>query len=348
MVNTKDGRETLLADSTASEYWAAVSPDGKSVAYQSVAKANRPFSGSISAKTVSAAGNPLTVSANGFSPVWSKNGEWIVFFKRAEKDMEIWRVGPGGGDARKLTSDGVQSPAYVSTPYLKVGINQLIFPPNGDAVAYAAERNSVSNIWLAAFDGQRDETLTDNKDQAEKLCCPAWTPDGKYFVVSSTYISTEPTRSTTYRLWLYAADQSAKKMIFESKEQIRFLGIGNGGKDAVVAVIPNSTVSTPTPDTIRIELVSLDTGANLDVNNLSKAYSHNIHLSPDGKLIAFVSRTDNVSEIWTVSVSGGVPQKLITENDPKVFISNLSWSPDGKSIVFGRQTQNSLLSMLVK
>ena len=155
-------------------------------------------------------------------------------------------------------------------------------------------------------------------------------------------------RSTTNRLWLYAADQSDKKMLFESKEQIRFLGISNNGKDAVAAIIPNSTVSTPTPDSIRIKLVSLETGAISDVNNLSKAYSHNIHLSPDGKLIAFVSRTENVSEIWTIPVSGGIPQKLLTEVDPKVFISNLSWSTDGKSIVFGKQTQNSLLSMLVK
>ncbi len=347
-VNAKDGRETLLADGTESEYWAAVSPDGKSAAYQSVAKTNRPFSGSISAKNISVAGNPLTVAANGFSPVWSKNGEWIVFFKRAEKDMEIWRVGPGGGDAQKLTSDGVQSPSYVSTPYLKIGTNQLICPPDGDAVAYAAVRNGVSNIWRTTLDGQRNEPITDNKDQAEQLCCPAWTPDGKYLVVSSVHTSTESTRPTTNRLWLYAADQSSKKMLFESKEQIRFLGITNNGKDAVAAIIPNSTVSTPTPDSIRTKLVSLETGVSSDVNNLSKAYSHNIHLSPDGKLIAFVSRTDNVSEIWTIPVSGGVPQKLLAENDPKVFISNLSWSKDGKSIVFGKQTQNSLLSMLIK
>ncbi len=347
-VNIKDGRETLLADSTESEYWAAVAPDGKSVAYQSVAKANRPFSGSIFAKNISAAGTSLNVAANGFSPIWSKNGEWILFFKRAEKDMEIWRVGPGGGDALKISSDGVQSPDYVSTPYLKVGINQLICPPNGDAVAYAATREGVSNIWRATFDGRQNELLTDNKDQTERLCCPAWTPDGKYFVVSSVHTSTESPNSTTNRLWLYAADRSGKKILFESKEQIRFLGIASNGKDAVAAIIPNSTVSTPTPDSIHIKLVSLETGAISDVNNLSKAYSHNIHLSPDGKLIAFVSRTENVSEIWTIPVSGGVPQKLLAENDPKMFISNLSWSTDGKSLVFGRQTQNSLLSMLVK
>jgi Tol biopolymer transport system component len=137
-------------------------------------------------------------------------------------------------------------------------------------------------------------------------------------------------------------------MIFESREKIRFLGIGNSGKDAVIAFMPDSTVSTPTPDLIYINLVSLETGANSRVNTLSNAYFHNIHLSPDGKTIAFVSRRENVSELWVVPVVGGTPRKLTAENNPKVFMSSLSWSPDGKSIVFGKQSQNSLLSMLIK
>ncbi|MDQ6785210.1 MAG: protein kinase [Acidobacteriota bacterium] len=354
MVNVEDGRESLLADSMASEYWAAVSPDRKSVAYQSVTKANRPFSGSINVKPISdkATTAPLTVSANGFSPVWSKDNSWIAFFRRTEKDLEVWRVESNGGDARKLASGGVQSLPYMTMPYLKTGINQLISPPNssGDGIAYAAKRDGKSNIWLVTPDGLRDAPLTSNEDAAELLCCPAWTPDGKYFVVSSTYNSS--TRPNTNRLWLYAADNSEKKMIYESREKFRFLGIGNGGKDAVIAILPDSNISTPTLDSIYLNLVSLETGANLRVNTLNNAYSHNIHLSPDGKAIAFVTRRENVSEVWVVPVSSSSsnaqPRKIITENNPKVFISSLSWSPDGKSIVFGKQSQNSLLSMLIK
>ena len=346
MVDTEQLKESLLADSTAAEYWAAVSPDGKSIAYQAVSKVNRPFSGSINITTLSGDRKNSIISASGFSPAWSKNGEWVTFFKRSDKEIEIWRVNPNGGDELKLTSGGIQTPGYTSMPYLKIGTNQLTFPPDLDAVAYAARRDGKSNIWLVSPDGLRDETLSGNEDPNETLCCPAWTPDGKYFVVASTYNSPGTDRSNINRLWLYKTDKSVKKVIFESKDDIRFLGIENGGKDAVVAVVPISKVFTPTPESIFIYLVSLETGASSKVNTLSGAYSHNIHLSPDGKSIAFVSRREKVTEIWTVPVRGGVPRKLIVENDPKTFISNLSWSPDGRSIVFGRQSQNSLLSML--
>ncbi len=348
LVNLADGHETLLADSTASEYWATLAPEVKSVAYQSVAKANRPFSGAIAVKSIPETGTALTISPNGFAPVWSKNGKWLTFFKRSEREIEIWGVEATGSDARKLASGGIQSVAYTAMPFLKIGINQLISSPNSDAVAYAAKRDGKSNIWLVSANGEQDEQLTSNEDTSELLCCPSWSSDGKYLVVSSNLIPTEPGSRILNRLWLYTNENSAKKIIFETTDKIRFLGIGNGEKAAVVAVIRDSTNSTPTPDSIDINLISLETGLNSRVNTLNNAYFHNIHLSPDGKTIAFVTRRENVSAVWVVPVDGGAPRKIMDDNNPKVFISTLSWSPDGKSIVFGRQSQNSLLSMLTK
>jgi serine/threonine protein kinase/WD40 repeat protein len=345
----QDGRETLLAGGMASEYWAAVSPDGKAVVYQSVAKAGRPFSGSIEVKSLAEKEAPLTISPNGFSPVWSKNNSWIAFYKRTGKDIEIWGVEATGADARRLAAGTIQPPGYISMPYLKIGVNHLTFTPDGDAVVYTAQRDGISNIYLVKPDGKREQQLTGNEDAAERLCCPAWTHDGKYFVAVSNYISPDrAARPNFNRLWLYAADGSEKKMLYETRERFRFLGIAGDGKSAVIAISPDSKVSTPTPDAIYINLVSLETGADSRIHTLTNAYSYNIHLSPDGKAIAFVTRRENVSEIWIIPVAGGTPRKLIAENDPKIFISSLSWSPDGKLIVFGRQSQNSLLSMLIK
>jgi Tol biopolymer transport system component len=92
----------------------------------------------------------------------------------------------------------------------------------------------------------------------------------------------------------------------------------------------------------------LRSGSEQKINTLGYAYFHNIHLSPDGANIAFVSRRDNSTALWTVPVSGGTPRKILGENDPKILLSSLAWSPDGGSIVFGKQTRTNLLSMLTR
>lgn len=63
-------------------------------------------------------------------------------------------------------------------------------------------------------------------------------------------------------------------------------------------------------------------------------------------MIAFVTRKNNVTELWTIPADGGNAKKVITENDPKILISELVWSPDGRSVIFGKQTRTNILSML--
>ena len=94
--------------------------------------------------------------------------------------------------------------------------------------------------------------------------------------------------------------------------------------------------------------MSLKTGAKRTASSLGNAFFHNIHLSRDGKTVAFVSRKDNTTALWTVPVAGGTPKRVFVEDDPKVLISSLAWSPDGRTLVFGKQTRTNLISMLTK
>src|SRR5206468_1456055 len=57
LVNTVDGKDAVLANDVALEYWPEVSPDGKSVIYESVPQADRPFQGSVMLKGIGA-GDP--------------------------------------------------------------------------------------------------------------------------------------------------------------------------------------------------------------------------------------------------------------------------------------------------
>jgi eukaryotic-like serine/threonine-protein kinase len=348
MVDTRDPKESSVANEVANEFWAGFSPDGKSLVFQSVTQTERPFGGSVNVLNMGRGSSPMVVSPEGFSPVWSPDGEWIAYLRRSETGIALWRVRPTGDDSLKLADGEVGPPPYTPTPYLRIGTNHISWSSDSTTIAYSARTDGMYNVWLSAFDGSRNIAFTQNTDKNEKYCCPVWTPDGKSIVfVSWNDEGTEQTKAG-HRLWLQDLGQSEARLLFESPDRFRFLGFSSGGVDAVIARKTDQADLSLTPESTNIFSVSLRTGAGQRVNTLSYAYIHNIHLSPDGANIAFVSRRDNTTALWTVPVSGGTPRKILGENDPKILLSSLAWSPDGSSIVFGKQTRTNLLSMLTR
>jgi Tol biopolymer transport system component len=347
MVDPRDSKETSVANEVANEFWAAFSPDGKSVAYQSVTRTERPFDASVKVRDFAEGGAPLVASPEGFSPAWSPDGKWIAFLRRSENGIALWRVSPTGDDSLQLAGGEVGAPSYTPTPYLKI-TNHFAWSPDSSAIVYSARTDSMLNIWLATLDGPRNTALSQNSDKNEKYCCPFWTRDGKSIVFVTWNDVASGEKKAGHRLWLYDVGSSRTRILFDSVDRFRLLGIAGDFGDAVIARSADPDDSSATPESTNILFVSLRTGAERRVNTLSHAYFHNIHLSYDGANIAFVSRRDNTTAMWTVPVSGGTPRKLLAENDPKILLSSLAWSPDGNSIVFGKQTRTNLLSMLTR
>jgi Tol biopolymer transport system component len=206
----------------------------------------------------------------------------------------------------------------------------------------------VFSIWLTAADGSRNTPLWQISQKDEKFCCPVWTPDGKSLVYVSWNDDVPGVKKPAFHLWLYDIAKSHHQLLFDSADRFRLLGLTGAG-NAIIAQKNDPADLSLTPESTNIFSVSLPTrGGVQKINTLGYAYFHNIHLSPDGTSIAFVSRRDNTTAMWTVPVSGGTPRKIFEENDPKILLSSLAWSPDGSSIVFGKQTRTNLLSMLTK
>ena len=59
--------------------------------------------------------------------------------------------------------------------------------------------------------------------------------------------------------------------------------------------------------------------------------------SPDGKNIAFTGNYDGNSDVYTISVNGGVPVRLTEHGYPDRVVD---WTPDGSSVLFasGRES----------
>ncbi|HEV7700494.1 MAG TPA: protein kinase [Pyrinomonadaceae bacterium] len=345
LLNVAEKSSLVVANDVSEEYWADFSPDGRSIAYESAPQADRPFHGAILVKQVTAAASPIVVSQDGFSPVWSNDGQWIAYFRRTDKGISIWKVRPSGADSLQIADGAITTPGYLSTPYLKTGINHISWSPDGLAIAYSARTGTASDIWSAAADGSGSRAMLSNSDARQSYCCVTWKADGSLiaFTVEAAAGNGQPRSS---QLLIARPDGSDAKPVFRSKDQFRFLGFNAKEGDPVIAQKGDPGDLSATPAVIRVYVVSLKSGEAKEVTSLNNAYFHNIHLSHDGRTIAFVTRASGATELWTVPVAGGTPKRAFAEDDPKVLISSLVWSPDGRSIIFGKQTRTNLLSML--
>lgn len=336
-VSTEDGVENFVANDVAEEYWPDVSPDGKTVAYQSVGQPDKPTRGAILTKPVSG-GTPVQIAGEGSCPVWSNDGQWIAFLRRTDGAMGLWKVRPSGVDPTKLAASAGQ-PGYVTTPYLKFGTHQISWSPDSAFVAFSSMSDGRSNIHVVSADGTGERSITANENNTEFYCCAAWTAGGRDLVFASSG------KKNSYRLWIAPADGGPPRSLLEWKENFRFLGLSNDASEAVI-VRQTDPADVASVVSVEVYLVSLQTGEARKVTTLADAYFHNFHLSADGHSIAYVTRSENRTDLWTFPVNGGTPKKLVSDKDPKNMFSSLAWSPDGRSVVFGKQTRTNQITML--
>jgi Tol biopolymer transport system component len=117
------------------------------------------------------------------------------------------------------------------------------------------------------------------------------------------------------------------------------------GDTLIVASVAGKRPFYLTPEKVRLFQISLSNGEEKKIAELESAYFYNIQLSPDGRHIAYVSRSEGRDNISVIPVASGQARKVTLNTDPRVYFSSLIWSPDGKNIYYGRQTRRSLVSM---
>ena len=341
-INLSDHAPAVVANDVSEEYWPEFSPDGRSIVYETAPQADSPYRGSVLVRQVQSKAAPVVLAADGFAPVWSRDGQWIAYFRRTETGIAVWKVRPSAADASMVAEGQIWVPNYSSTPYLKVGINHLTWSPDSSAIAYSSKKGGTWDIWLSSADGSSARPLSINTDPTRRVCCVTWSPDGSLVAVTS-----EPLTSDGNKIWrelLARGDGSEPKEIFSSKNQFRFMGYDEAGH-LLIAQRAETADAAPAPAATNIYQISQNGEAKL-TNTLHFAYSNNINLTADGRTIIFVTRENDTSAIWSVSALGGTPRKVFTENDPKVLISNVAISPDAKTLVFGEQARTNVLSML--
>src|SRR5438105_13021263 len=267
----------------------------------------------------------------------SPDGKTIVF----DLVGDLYSVPIGGGKATRLTSG--------------MGFDgQPRFSPDGSAIVFVSDRSGYENLWLVDAAGRNPRALTKDKDA--QYISPAWTPDGKYLVVSRTKSGILGSR---YDLVLINKEGGTGLQL-----------TGPGGGAAAPSGPPDPLVPPPynnylgasiSPDNRYIYAAIKRGGFKYDQmledrwqigvydRNTGKTYLRTTSLgggmrpsvSPDGKWLAFGSRLDHRTGLRLRNLASGdevwLARDIQRDDSESRYTRDLlpgyAWTPDSKSVV---------------
>ena len=109
---------------------------------------------------------------NDRQPVFSHEGEWVVFSSNRSGNLDLWEVSSRTGVVKSLTDDAAEDwdPG---------------FTPDGKHILWSSNRSGAFEIWMANPDGSGAHQVSQDGVDAEN---PTMTRDGRWVV----YMSTNP------------------------------------------------------------------------------------------------------------------------------------------------------------
>ncbi len=327
----------------------AVSPDGKSLAID--------LQGSL--WIVPIGGGRATLITDYFNdarqPVWSPDGNTLLYFGYREGGYDLWTVAADGTGARRLTEGAYDD-------------REPMWSPDGKAIAFSSDRVGKGppsyNIWTLSLESGAITQITSDPGEDRM---PTWSPDGREIAYSSTRGAQSAIFATTLAT---GAERSLKAM----QGRLDAPSWGPSGQLAYVVAdatgsrleIDGKSVSgtenvfpfrvswqpgtnnffyisdgkirsrsgaklTTIPFDVRLEVTRPQyVRAKHDYDNTAPRRALGIvkpALSPDGSQIAFVA----LGDVWRLSTKGGKPENLTKDH---AMDADVAWSPDGNSLVY--------------
>lgn len=345
-VNLKDNKEFIVASDIDSELWADVSPDGKTIAYQSIknlSQGNKLFNGNLLTKNLNTDEQPLQLASNGFLPKWSPDGKMLAFLRLSGDKYQIETVNVLGGEQKSLTKEGISPISFSVLPYNRIQTSDFSWSSDSNKIVYVSDRSGQSNVWLVNVNDIKETQLTENTDSNLTLSCPLWSADGKRiaFTTKTNNASGKP----TFSVQIIEPETKKNAPILSQNTFIRLVGWSPSGNELVLASVEGTSVVGLAKDVSLLQM-QIETGKIREFSKLKDVYLYNIHLSPDGKTIAFAAHREGKDNIWLMNIAGSDAKQTTGNNDSRLYFSSLAWSPDNNAIFFGKQSRYSLLSML--
>jgi len=344
-VNIDQLKESQLTSDAGIELWPDVSPDGKSVAFQSLPTNSglTLFSSLPQVKSLATETSPVQLAPDGFALTWSPNGKQVAFLRQTGGTPNLWTVHASGGDARPLTTGGVAFGGYSYLPYNRFHTRDFEWSADGSRLIYCARDGGKMNVWETIADGSSKKQLSNNEDPSVLFFNPTRSTDGKTVAWLALMPPHAGKKNVTWSIWM--AEEGIGRQVLQSDSVVGIVGWSESNSQLIFKSIKGVNSAPSVPIDISVLLLDRNTSQQR-LSELKATYFQNVHLAPARNLIAFVTRQDGPDSLRVVSTKGGAARTILTSNDPRVYFSSLNWSPDGKSIQYGKQSTWTTFSML--
>jgi len=276
-----------------------------------------------------AGGEAIPLTAEGVSsshPRWSPDGKYLAFLSaRHEGKTQVWLLNRTGGEAQQLTD----------TPQ---AVDNFVWSPDGQRFCLIL-RDATSEELEAAKERERvkegvDEKSKDAKEKKPKAQKP-WVIDRLQFKVDEVgYLDHRRTHLYTFDV----ATKSLTQITSGDYDDSDPVWSPDGKQLAFTSNRTSDPDRNYNTDIWTVAADNADKGAHLTQITTNPGEDHSPAWSPDGKWIAYVTRTEPklfeyaTKHLAISQATGGEPKVLTRAFDRNV--SDIEFSADSKSIFF--------------
>lgn len=249
----------------------------------------------------------LGLAADGFnqySARFSSDGQQLVF----TRGSEIWVA----------KSDGSQP---VRIAIVKGGPIQPSFSPDGERIRFTILDGAAhtSSLWEIRADGTNLHPVLPDWHNPPHECCGIWTPDGRYYLFSSTLGgNARNIYSIPDQTGIFRRHSSEPTQLTFGPMEFFIASVTPDGKKLLVGGYQTRT-----------ELVRYDAASKQFIPLVGGVSAYEAAFSRDGKQVAYVDALDQT--LWIGRADGSEKVQLTYPPDQ---IALPRWSPDGKQIAY--------------
>ena len=199
----------------------------------------------------------------------SPDGKLLVISDQSQGKRQslIYTLPVGGGKPKLITPTG---PSYWHG-----------WSPDGNTLAYCAERNGEFDVYTIPADGGEEQRLTTAEGLDDG---PEYSPDGKHIYFNSD-------RSGRMQIWRMKADGGEQERVFEDEFNNWFPHISPDGRQMVFLSYEKDVKGHPADKDVTLRRMNLD-NKKIDVIGRFLGGQGTVNVpcwSPDSKRIAFVT-----------------------------------------------------------